>query len=59
MAIKFIPENISVKLEGREVQDKLVLSALNRIIARLDRLEMQLEFITDEAVDTDNGDRLT
>lgn len=58
MTIKFIPSDKGVILEEREQQDKLVLSMLRCIFNKLNRLELQLEFLTDEKIENGDGDIL-
>ncbi len=53
MAIEFKPFNNSIKLEGQEVYEKMVLDLLKCTIDGLHRVEKQLEKITDEEIDDD------
>ena len=57
MAIKFIPEDKGVNIEGRDAYDQQVLSLLKCMVNKLNRLELQLEHLTDEQIDRD-GDIL-
>jgi hypothetical protein len=56
MAIKFIPEDKGVIIEGRELQDKLVLDMLKCLVNKMNRVELQLEKLTGEEIDCDDGD---
>lgn len=53
MAIKFIPDDTSVSLEGQEQYEATVLSLLKCTVEKLHRVEKQLEKITDEEIDQD------
>jgi hypothetical protein len=55
MAIKFVPRSTKVSLEGQEAYEKMVLSLLKCAINGLNRVELQLEKITDEEIDQDDG----
>ena len=57
MAIKFIPEDKGVTVEGNEAYDQQVLALLKCMVNKLNRLELQLEHLTDEQIDRD-GDIL-
>jgi hypothetical protein len=58
MAIKFVPSDKGVKLEDRDGHDKQVLSLLKYLANKLNRLELQLEKLTDQEIDPDDGDIL-
>jgi hypothetical protein len=58
MAIKFVPDDKGVVLEGREANDAHILNMLKCIFNKLNRVELQLEKLTDEAIDQDDGDIL-
>ena len=55
MAIKFIPSNQEVTLAGQEEHQKALLSLLRCAINGLNRVEKQLEKLTDESIDDDEG----
>jgi hypothetical protein len=56
MAIRFIPSSKNVILEGRDAHDKEVISLLKCLINRVNRVEKQLEILTEDEIDTDDGD---
>jgi len=58
MTIKFIPSNQGVKLLDREKQDKMIIDLLKCTINGLKRVELQLEKLTEEEIDPDDGDKL-
>ena len=58
MAIKFIPSNRKVTIEGGEVHEKAVLSLLRCLVNKVNRVELQLEKLTEEPIDSDDGDIL-
>lgn len=58
MAIKFIPSNKEVIISGEDTFKASILSLLCVTVNKLNRLELQLEKLTDEEVDSDDGDIL-
>lgn len=58
MTIKFVPSSQGVKLLDREMHDKAVLDLLKCAINGLKRVELQLEKLTEEEIDADDGDKL-
>lgn len=55
MAIKFVRSNQGVKLLDREEYDTAVLNLLKCAINGLHRVELQLEKLTDDEIDSDDG----
>ena len=55
MAIKFIPSNPEVAITGNEVHEKSLVALLKCVINGLNRVEKQLEKLTDEEIDQDDG----
>ena len=55
MAIKFIPSSKRVTVEGQEEFQTRVLSALSCIADRVRKVELQLEILTDDQIDDEEG----
>lgn len=58
MAIRFVPDDKGVVLEGQEAFEKQSLSLLKCLINKVNRVELQLEKLTEESIDQDDGDIL-
>jgi len=55
MAIKFIPSSDKVQLVGQEAHEAELKSLLTCAINGIHRVELQLEKLTDDKIDSDDG----
>lgn len=55
ISIKFIPQDKGVTLEGQTPHEKELINLLKATINGLHRVEKQLEKLTDEEIDCDDG----
>lgn len=53
MAIKFIPSNQEVTILGQKEHEAKLLDVLKCVVNGLHRVELQLEKLTDESIDSD------